>query len=86
MNRNGASERAKHDQGRVEGRPRLSARVKLVFAIVTVVLCLGVLELAARLVVPPPGADLHAKHRKLISFLGFPEANQCMEHDPRLFW
>lgn len=70
----------------VRTRRPLSRTKKLCFSAVTIVGLLGALELAARMVVPPPDVLVHQEHEALITVGGLPALNDTMEFDPDLFW
>jgi lysophospholipase L1-like esterase len=67
-------------------RRPLSLQKKVSFTVITVVAALALLELAARLVVPPPDVLVHREHESLIAVGGLPALNETMEFDPVLFW
>jgi lysophospholipase L1-like esterase len=56
------------------------------FAVVSVALGFGLLEMAARLVVAAPDVRIHEEHAELIRVLGLPALNETMIFDPYLFW
>lgn len=68
-------------------RPKpLSRKKKLLFSAIIAAVSLLLLELGARLVVPPRRAGVHGEHERVIEVLGLPAINATMVFDPDLFW
>ncbi len=64
----------------------ISRKKKVLFAVIATVAFFGLLEVGARLVVPPAQADVHREHEKVIEVLGLPSINPTMIPHPYLFW
>lgn len=68
------------------GRAELSLGKKILFGAAVTLLFFGLLEGAARRIVPSGNPILYETHRNIITILGLPEMNRIMDFDPRLFW
>ena len=72
--------------GRIRVRASLDLRKKPAFASVTILACLGALELASRLLILRSPNARWKSNREMVKAFGFPALNDLFQADEKLFW